>query len=103
MMLALIHKRRCGENAAEPMATYRAALEVRWEREDLSPSSLLVFNTVGLGRVQPGDILCCSCSAKDALAGKCHRAWAAPFLVRAGWDVVLDGQPFTLSEKGAPT
>lgn len=38
-----------------------------------------------------GDTLCCACSVAEARAGRCHRTWAAPFLVRAGWRVVLDG------------
>lgn len=41
--------------------------------------------------VESGDTLCCSCSRKDASDGKCHRAWIAPFLHRAGWRVILDG------------
>ena len=46
--------------------------------------------------VQDGDTLCCSCSKAASLAGECHRAWAAPFLVRAGWRVVLDGEEVAL-------
>ncbi len=42
-------------------------------------------------RVLDGDTLCCACSREVAAAGRCHRAWAAPFLVRAGWRVILDG------------
>lgn len=41
--------------------------------------------------VEDGDTLCCACSVAEARAGRCHRTWAAPFLVRAGWRVVLDG------------
>lgn len=29
--------------------------------------------------------------ALERAAGRCHRAWAAPVLVAAGWRVVLDG------------
>lgn len=47
----------------------------------------------GLGtEVGDGDTLCCACSVAEARAGRCHRSWAAPFLVRAGWRVVLDGE-----------
>ncbi len=42
-----------------------------------------------------GSTLCCSCAVAKAAAGECHRAWAAPFLVRAGWRVVLDGEEVT--------
>ncbi|MFA5801174.1 MAG: hypothetical protein WC911_01725 [Thermoleophilia bacterium] len=41
--------------------------------------------------VLDGDTLCCTCSKTEAAAGRCHRAWAAPYLVRAGWTVILDG------------
>ena len=41
--------------------------------------------------VPDGATLCCACSRARAAAGRCHRAWVAPFLVRAGWTVHLDG------------
>jgi len=41
--------------------------------------------------IADGDTLCCSCSKAEAVAGRCHRAWAAPYLVSAGWTVILDG------------
>jgi hypothetical protein len=41
--------------------------------------------------VESGDTLVCACSRADAIAGRCHRAWAAIALLRAGWLVVLDG------------
>lgn len=46
--------------------------------------------------VSDGDTLCCACSVAEARAGRCHRTWAAPFLVRAGWRVVLDGEDVRL-------
>lgn len=45
----------------------------------------------GAGPVKDGDTLCCACSRSEAVAGRCHRVWMAPFLVRAGWRVILDG------------
>ena len=43
--------------------------------------------------VSDGDTLTCggSCSIEHAREGRCHRTHAAPFLVRAGWRVILDG------------
>lgn len=41
--------------------------------------------------VPDGATLCCACSRARAAAGRCHRAWVAPYLVRAGWTVYLDG------------
>jgi len=44
--------------------------------------------------VGDGDTLCCICSREKAAKGECHRAWIAEFLLRAGWEVVLDGKKF---------
>lgn len=44
--------------------------------------------------VRDGDTLCCACSVDAAARGECHRVWAARFLFEAGWDVVLDGDPY---------
>lgn len=46
--------------------------------------------------VRDGDTLCCACSVAESRAGRCHRSWAAPFLARAGWNVILDGVPFVV-------
>lgn len=45
----------------------------------------------GVKNVEDGDTLCCACSRAEAAAGRCHRAWAAEYLARAGWRVILDG------------
>ena len=44
-----------------------------------------------LGRVADGDSLLCAC----AVGAPCHRREAAPYLVRAGWRVLLDGVEVT--------
>ncbi len=44
--------------------------------------------------VPDGATLCCACSVEAARAGGCHRAFIAPVLHRAGWEVVLDGRPY---------
>lgn len=41
--------------------------------------------------VEDGDTVCCACAVAERAAGRCHLAWSAPFLHRAGWRVVLDG------------
>lgn len=90
----LVRLRRTGAGVADDSALlvqYRTALEARWANLDLSASGLLVYHAAGLGRVQPGDTLCCACSEVNALRGECHRAWAAPLLARAGWRVFLEG------------
>jgi hypothetical protein len=75
------------------MAAYREALTSRWSTLDLSPGVLTYTptNRPDPRVVLPGMTLCCACSVAEARAGRCHRSWAAPFLHRAGWAVVLDG------------
>jgi len=75
---------------------YRTRFLVRMERFSeepsvLAPGMLTAERNPGAFSVRDGDTLCCACSRADAAAGKCHRAWAAPYLVRAGWRVILDG------------
>ena len=94
LLQQLVRLRRTSAGVADDaalLARYRGAMEARWATLDLSSSGLLVHHAAGLGRVQPGDTLCCACSAVNALRGECHRAWVAPMLVRAGWSVWLDG------------
>lgn len=79
------------------LAAYRERLETRWAawRYSGRPGPNRLRWDAGRweeGPVQDGDTLCCACSAAASRAGECHRAWAAPFLVRAGWRVVLDGE-----------
>lgn len=89
----LLQERKSGALDDQTVARYRTWLEARWEvaldRGELAPRRL--FAEVGpdhrVVAVDDGDTLLCSC----ARGQPCHRAWAAPFLVRAGWDVVLDG------------
>lgn len=73
-------------------AEFRRQLEA-WGAEALAPDRLFAnarpHDWAVL--VADGDTLCCACSAATAARGLCHRAWAAPYLVRAGWRVLLDG------------
>lgn len=76
---------------------YRQAVEALWAangEEVLRPGALVWLGPTrnAHGPVRDGDTLCCACSAAASRAGECHRAWAAPALVRAGWRVVLDGE-----------
>lgn len=99
LMQQLVRLRRTSSGAATDAALlvrYRTALEARWASLDLSPAGLLVQHAAGLGRVQAGSVLCCACSAANALRGECHRAWAAPVLARSGWSVWLDGSEVLL-------
>lgn len=84
---------------SDAVAAYRGSMEARWEGATqaghIGPGGL----TWHLHRGAPGAcaavpasaVLTCSCSRAHARAGECHRAWAAPYLVRGGWDVYLDG------------
>ena len=68
------------------------AWALNYEDYGHAPGELLAYCADGVeAPVLDGATLCCACSVDEARAGRCHRAWAAPFLVRAGWRVVLDG------------
>lgn len=70
----------------------------------LYPGALVAYDADGFTTpAEDGDTLCCACSVAEARAGRCHRTWAAPFLVRAGWRVVLDGQPYASNPEKATT
>ncbi len=73
----------------EAFTRYRAAYEAHLAAQDLSPGSLEASTRFNVNvRVRDGNTLTCTC-ARDK---PCHRRWAAPFLVAAGWRVVLDGE-----------
>ncbi len=80
----------------------RRALEARWAlllaEGALAPGKLgaPTADPDVLMSLQDGDTVCCSCTVIDALCGLCLRWWFAPFLVRAGWKVVRDGQEVEL-------
>lgn len=79
----------------EALRVYREMIEARWATGSvypmaLPPGALFAFAD-GPFLVSDGDTLCCACSVAEARAGRCHRAWAAPYLLAAGWRVVLDG------------
>lgn len=69
-------------------AEYRSQLHT-WGLAALAPGRLFA-NTRPYDWsvcISDGDTLLCAC----ARGAECHRRWAAPFLVRAGWRVLLDG------------
>ena len=55
------------------------------------PGNLLAETACGEVAVGDGDTLWCACSVQAATDRECHRWWASPFLLRAGWNVRLDG------------
>lgn len=68
---------------------YFAWLRFRWTSATAlhAPGMLVAHGGGASAPVLDGDTLCCAC----AVGAPCHRREAAPFLVRAGWRVVLDG------------
>lgn len=62
-----------GELRGNPLAPGRLSYQPVW--------------SIPKGSVADGDTLLCAC----AVGAPCHRREAAPFLVRAGWRVILDG------------
>jgi hypothetical protein len=96
MLLEIVELRRRGMCVDGLMPKYRKSLESRWhiaaELGVLSPRALS-FTPDGFP-VFDGDSLLCACSVAEARAGRCHRSWIAPFLVGAGWAVILDGEAY---------
>ncbi len=76
--------------------TCRRLFERNADRRLLLPGQLRAVLLDGSFQlVQDGDTLCCSCGRKAAAAGRCHRVWAADYLIEAGWRVILDAQEVT--------
>jgi hypothetical protein len=94
-------------------AKYRARCEARWDRwlAGYGPGILKPWpkqmDGAEVVTVSDGDTLCCACSVAEAREGRCHRSWLAPYLVRAGWRVVLDGadtsDPLRAAAEAHPT
>lgn len=85
---------RGSEREAASMRVYREAMEQRWEQaaDLLRPGGLVALDGDGWRHlVGDRDSLLCAC----ARSAECHRRWAVPFLRRAGWRVVLDGEEVT--------
>ena len=109
----LIEVQRSGD-----LARYRVACEDRWANY-LAAVRLHALPADGPGwgltyclpgtedhaPVEDGDTLFCSCAAPGSPRWKhpCHLEILAPYLVRAGWDVVLWGRRLTLRIERATT
>ena len=81
-------------DAGEYFARFRGELDERLSQHSdrLSPGRLMFRGSDGLSPlVADGDTLLCAC----AVGAPCHRREAAPYLVRAGWRVLLDGVEVT--------
>lgn len=84
-------ERKAGTDSGA-MERYRAAYEAQLAANArfLAPGTLSASLPSGEGHVlEDGDMLCCGCSAIAAWEGRCHRAWAAPHLIAAGWRVSM--------------
>ena len=68
------------------------AYRVRKKGIGISPGGLAADTARGRVLVADGDTLLCACGVEKARNHRCHRVWAAAFLVLAGWEVCLDGQ-----------
>lgn len=90
------------EPSDAPVRNLRRALETRWGV--LLHDGALAPSKLGAPSALPdvplllgdGDTLCCTCPVFDAQCGLCLRQWFSPFLVRAGWRVIRDGQEVRL-------
>lgn len=71
---------------------YCALMEGRVARGSCAPGTLSRISPPDWTPepVNAGDTLICSCAARSD--DECHRFWLAPYLLAAGWRVVLDGK-----------
>lgn len=72
---------------------YERLLASVWAGSQLGPGRLWAQTGLTTSDLVDGDTLCCGC----AVGAPCHRRTAAPFLVRAGWRVLLDGVELVLA------
>lgn len=91
------------------LAEYRFACEswfrsFRGEDDRMRPGELVCFywGREGTGPVNDGDSLLCACARPGSpkRTHPCHLELLTPFLVRAGWDVVLHGRRVTSGGPG---
>lgn len=91
----MIARIRTGQADPAAEAAFFRALTQGWEQaEKQGAFRALTGQPWRLPNAEPlrdGDVLLCGCSLTDARAGLCHRTHFAPFLVRAGFRVILDG------------
>jgi len=83
------------------LSGYRRLLEDRWGQvsRHFSPNHMVIRESNGgfLQYVVDGDSLLCACARPGSKVRKhpCHLELLVPFLVRGGWDVMLDGKRVT--------
>lgn len=93
LLHAALTERHAGVQDGSAMQAYRAYYIGGRILSALAPGAL--YAAAGGGMFEPladGDTVCCACSVADRAEGCCHLAWAAPFLIRAGWRVIMDGR-----------
>lgn len=98
--------------ASGDIARYRRACESLWaghlDADRMAPGALTFELPWEIGHHQPvkdGDGLLCACARPGSprRTHPCHLEILVPFLVRAGWDVILDGRRVTASRSdGTP-
>lgn len=87
-----VHRLRTGALGFERFkGRYCRIMEQRVASGLCAPGALMCISAPDWApaSVEPGDTLVCGCGSDD---GRCHRSWLAPYLVAAGWRVVLDGR-----------
>lgn len=84
---------KAGDLAPEQYFEHYRARLARWGGVGvLDPGRLCAEDAGGwIVDVDDSDFIGCACARDAALRGECHLFHAAPFLVRAGWRVVLHG------------
>jgi hypothetical protein len=92
LMVEAVKERKSGIDCMYHRDRYFTAYIQHLSQNNLAPWRLGVVTDDDFGFVQDGDTLTCTCSKFV----ECHRRWAAPYLVKAGWRVILDGVEVTV-------
>lgn len=93
------------------LGTYRARFEARLKESRLEPHALrfdfgeeeiLDDGSSPGAHLRDGDTVFCACARPGSPSRRtpCHMEICAPFLVRAGWDVMIDGMLVTMGNTG---
>ena len=91
----LRQRQEYGEVDPETVEAYRAIYDRHLATMValLPPGALMALTHARqLAFVEDGATINCRCAADEALAGRCHLAFAVPHLLRAKWRVILHGQ-----------
>lgn len=90
LVMRLVQERKEGRPIdMRIVGDYHALYDARLRRADLSPGHVRTASGKVIGEDQTYTLIC-TCSRSEAMAGRCHRVYAAWWLDRFGWEVYCD-------------